>query len=126
MVDAQLVQDFNCLVHEIRLRQTKLGLLIGAPNLGKIALLHSIANCKPLNLRAELGSRLSDMSYKRRRKIKLSCLEVLRASCESACSNKDFGMMPSAAKNRPEQTLQVDEKLLLWYEQALTRTEANA
>lgn len=60
------------------------------------------------------------------RKIKESRLEVLRAGFRSAWGSKDYGTIISVANKLPEETLQEDEKLLLWYDQALTRTEAGA
>lgn len=60
------------------------------------------------------------------RKIKESRLEVLRTGFRSAWSNKDYSTIISVANKLPEETLQEDEKLLLWYDQALTRTEAGA
>jgi DNA modification methylase len=60
------------------------------------------------------------------RKIKESRLEVLRAGFRSAWGNKDYSTIINVANKLPEETLQEDEKLLLWYDQALTRTEAGA
>ena len=60
------------------------------------------------------------------RKIKESRLEVLRAGFRSAWGNKDYRTIINVANKLPEETLQEDEKLLLWYDQALTRTEAGA
>lgn len=60
------------------------------------------------------------------RKIKESRLEVLRAGFRFAWGNKDYATIISVANKLPEETLQEDEKLLLWYDQALTRTEAGA
>ena len=57
------------------------------------------------------------------RKIKESRLEVLRAGFRAAWANKDYTTIISVANKLPEETLQEDEKLLLWYDQALTRTE---
>jgi len=60
------------------------------------------------------------------RRIKESRLEVLRAGFRAAWANKDYATIISVANKLPEETLQEDEKLLLWYDQALTRTEAGA
>ena len=60
------------------------------------------------------------------RKIKESRLEVLRAGFRTAWANKDYQTIMKVANMLPEETLQEDEKLLLWYDQALTRTEAGA
>jgi hypothetical protein len=51
---------------------------------------------------------------------------VLRAGFRSAWGNKDYATIISVANKLPEETVQEDEKLLLWYDQALTRTEAGA
>lgn len=56
------------------------------------------------------------------RKIKESRLEVLRAGFRAAWANKDYVTIMSVANKLPEETLQEDEKLLLWYDQALTRS----
>jgi hypothetical protein len=60
------------------------------------------------------------------RKIKESRLEVLRAGFRTAWGNKDYTTIMNVASKLPEETLQEDEKLLLWYDQALTRMEADA
>jgi hypothetical protein len=59
------------------------------------------------------------------RKIKESRLEVLRAGFRTAWGKKDYATIMSVASKLPDETLQEDEKLLLWYDQALTRMEAN-
>jgi DNA modification methylase len=59
------------------------------------------------------------------RKIKESRLEVLRAGFRTAWGNKDYATIMSVASKLPDETLQEDEKLLLWYDQALTRMEAD-
>jgi len=59
------------------------------------------------------------------RRLKEFRLEVLRAGFKDAYSKKDYQTIVSIAKKIPEESLQSDEKLLLWYDQALTRTEEN-
>lgn len=59
------------------------------------------------------------------RRLKEFRLEVLRAGFKDAYSKKDYQTIVSISKKIPEQSLQEDEKLLLWYDQALTRTEAD-
>ncbi|MEA1051895.1 DNA methyltransferase [Lamprobacter modestohalophilus] len=51
-------------------------------------------------------------------------LEVLRAGFKAAWSQKDLQTIIKVAGKIPEVALQEDEKLLLWYDQALTLTEA--
>ncbi len=53
-------------------------------------------------------------------------LEVLRAGFKHAWANKDYATIIAIARKMPEDALQEDEKLLLWYDQALTRTEIGA
>lgn len=60
------------------------------------------------------------------RKLKEFRLEVLRAGFKTAWGAKDYKTIIGIAQKIPEEALQEDEKLLLWYDQALTRTEANA
>ena len=61
-----------------------------------------------------------------KRQLKESRLEVLRAGFKTAWAAKDYMTIIGIAEKLPDQTLQEDEKLLLWYDQALTRMEANA
>jgi hypothetical protein len=51
---------------------------------------------------------------------------VLRAGFKTAWAGKDYKTIISLAQKIPEEALQEDEKLLLWYDQALTRMEADA
>lgn len=59
------------------------------------------------------------------RKLKEFRLEVLRAGFKAAWVNRDYATIIKIAQKIPEEALQEDEKLLLWYDQALTRTEAD-
>ncbi len=60
------------------------------------------------------------------RKLKEFRLEVLRAGFKAAWGRKDYSTIIKVAQKIPEEALQEDEKLLLWYDQALTRAEAAA
>ena len=60
------------------------------------------------------------------RKIRECRLEVLQAGFRAAWAAKDYKTIINVASKLPEETLQEDEKLLLWYDQALTRMEAGA
>lgn len=60
------------------------------------------------------------------RRLKEFRLEVLRAGFRSAWAAKDFKTIISIAQKIPEEALQEDEKLLFWYDSALTRMEADA
>lgn len=59
------------------------------------------------------------------RRMKEFRLEVLRAGFKSCWVNKDYATITAVAKKIPEDVLQEDEKLLLWYDQALTRMEGD-
>lgn len=60
------------------------------------------------------------------RRLKEFRLEVLRAGFKSAWGRKDYQTIIKVAQKIPEEALQEDERLLLWYDQALTRAEAGA
>ena len=60
------------------------------------------------------------------RRLKEFRLEVLRSGFKDAWSKKDYQTIINVAEKIPELALQEDEKLLLWYDQALTRTEASS
>jgi hypothetical protein len=60
------------------------------------------------------------------RKLKEFRLEVLRTGFRTAWVSKDYKTIIGIAQKIPEEALQEDEKLLLWYDQALTRMEADA
>jgi predicted RNA methylase len=57
------------------------------------------------------------------RRLKEFRLEALRAGFKAAWSKKDYATIIKVAQKIPDETLQEDEKLLLWYDQALTRVE---
>lgn len=56
------------------------------------------------------------------RKLKEFRLEVLRAGFKAAWASKDYQTIVSIANKVPEDALQEDEKLLFWFDSALTRT----
>jgi DNA modification methylase len=60
------------------------------------------------------------------RKLKEFRLEVLRAGFKAAWGAKNYKAIIAIAHKIPEEALQEDEKLLLWYDQALTRMESGA
>lgn len=60
------------------------------------------------------------------RRLKEFRLEVLRAGFKASWGRKDYSTIINVAQKIPEEALQEDEKLLLWYDQALTRAEAGA
>lgn len=60
------------------------------------------------------------------RKLKEFRLEVLRTGFKEAWVNKDYQTIIQLAQKIPEASLQEDEQLLMWYDHALTRMEADA
>jgi hypothetical protein len=58
------------------------------------------------------------------RRLKEFRLEVLRAGFKTAWAARDYKTILAIAAKIPEEALQEDEKLLLWYDQAQTRMEA--
>ena len=58
------------------------------------------------------------------RRLKLFRLEAIRAGFFKAYQDQDYTTIIDVAERIPEAVLQEDQKLLLWYDQALTRTEA--
>ncbi len=58
------------------------------------------------------------------RRLKLFRLEAVRAGFFKAYQDQDYTTIIEVAKKIPEAVLQDDQKLLLWFDQALTRTEA--
>ena len=60
------------------------------------------------------------------RRLKEFRLEVLRAGFKSAWAGRDFKTIIAVAQKVPEEALQEDEKLLFWYDSALTHMEADA
>jgi hypothetical protein len=59
------------------------------------------------------------------RRLKEFRLEALRAGFKEAWSKKDYQTIIAVAKKIPDVALHEDEKLLLWYDQALTRTDGD-
>ena len=58
------------------------------------------------------------------RRLKLFRLEAVRAGFFKAYQDRDYETIIKVAEKIPEAVLQEDQKLLLWYDQAQTRTEA--
>lgn len=53
-------------------------------------------------------------------------LEALRAGFKAAWADQDYGTIIAVAKKMPVEALHEDEKLLLWYDQALTRVDPDS
>lgn len=86
------------------------------------------SKAKDLDQRREKSLLREFESYKTATKSQLreSRLEVLRAGFKAAWEANDYYTIIRIAEKLPEETLQEDEQLLLWYDQSLTRTEGDA
>ena len=58
----------------------------------------------------------------KQRKLKVFRLEAVRAGFKKAWQERDYTTIIAVASKIPETILQEDPKLLMWYDQALTRT----
>ena len=58
------------------------------------------------------------------KKFKIIRLEAVRAGFKYCWQSRDFRTIIAVAQRIPENILQEDPKLVMWYDQALTRTEA--
>lgn len=56
------------------------------------------------------------------KKMKVIRLEAVRAGFKYCWQNRDYGTIIAVAQRIPENVLQEDPKLLMWYDQALTRS----
>lgn len=62
----------------------------------------------------------------KQRRLKVFRLEAVRAGFKRAWQERDYSTIIAVAGKIPENVLQEDPKLLMWYDQALTRTGGNA
>jgi hypothetical protein len=60
------------------------------------------------------------------RKLKVFRMEAVRAGFKAAWTAKEYGTILAVARKLPEEVLQEDEKLLMWYDQAVTRARGEA
>jgi len=58
----------------------------------------------------------------KQKRLKVFRLEVVRAGFKKAYQDRDYQTIIDIAEKIPEATLQEDQKLLMWYDQAITRT----
>lgn len=58
------------------------------------------------------------------KRIKIFRLEAVRSGFKRAWQSRDYHTIISVARKIPEDVLKEDPKLLMWYDQALTRTES--
>ena len=58
----------------------------------------------------------------KQKRLKLFRLEAVRAGFKKAWQERDYATIIAVARKIPEKILQEDPKLLMWYDQALTRS----
>ncbi|MBU1206626.1 MAG: site-specific DNA-methyltransferase [Proteobacteria bacterium] len=63
-----------------------------------------------------------DYRQAKQRLLKVFRLEAVRAGFKNAWQERDYATIIAVARKVPENVLQEDPKLLMWYDQALTRT----
>jgi hypothetical protein len=61
----------------------------------------------------------------KQKRLKVFRLEAVRAGFKRAWQDRDYATIIQVAKKIPEEILQEDPKLLMWYDQAMTRTNAD-
>lgn len=59
----------------------------------------------------------------KQKRLKVFRIEAMRAGFKKAWQERDYATIIAVAEKIPESVLQEDAKLLMWYDQALTRTE---
>jgi DNA modification methylase len=62
----------------------------------------------------------------KQKRLKVFRLEAVRAGFKKAWQERDYAMIIAVARKIPENILQEDPKLLMWYDQALTRSGEEA
>jgi hypothetical protein len=58
----------------------------------------------------------------KQRRIRVFRLEAVRAGFKKAWQERDYATIIAVAQKIPENVLQEDPKLLMWYDQAVTRS----
>lgn len=56
-----------------------------------------------------------------KKKLKIFCLEAVRAGFKKAWQERDYKVIITVAEKIPNNVLEEDPKLLMWYDQAVTR-----
>ena len=58
----------------------------------------------------------------KQKRLKVFRLEAVRAGFKKAWQDREYGTIIAVAQKIPESVLQEDPKLLMWYDQAVTRS----
>jgi len=70
----------------------------------------------------DLLKEFSEYREAKQKKLKVFRLEAVRAGFQQAWQQRDYPTIIEVARKIPEEILQEDPKLLMWFDQALTRT----
>jgi len=117
----------------------RLILMVGPAGSGKTSALQEVSarTSAPLvNVNLELSRRMLDLTERKRallrefeeyrkskqKRLKVFRLEAVRADFKKAWQERDYATVIAVARKIPENVLQEDPKLLMWYDQALTRS----
>ena len=58
----------------------------------------------------------------KQKQLKVFRIEAVRAGFKKAWQDRDYNTITTVARKIPENVLQEDPKLLMWYDQAVTRS----
>ncbi len=114
-------------------------LMVGPAGSGKTPVLQEVlarASAPLVNVNIELSRRMLDLTERKRallrefeeyrkskqKRLKVFRLEAVRAGFKKAWQERDYATVIAVARKIPENVLQEDPKLLMWYDQALTRS----
>ena len=114
-------------------------LMVGPAGSGKTPVLQEVlarASAPLVNVNIELSRRMLDLTERKRallrefeeyrkskqKRLKVFRLEAVRAGFKKAWQERDYATIIAVARKIPENVLQEDPKLLMWYDQALTRS----
>jgi len=67
-----------------------------------------------------------DYRMSSQKRLRVFRLEAVRAGFKKAWQERDYATIITVARKIPENVLQEDPKLLMWYDQALTRSGEDA
>ena len=116
----------------------RLILMVGPAGSGRTSVLQEVsarASAALVNVNIELSRRMPDLTERKRallrefeeyreskqKRLKVFHLEAVRAGFKKAWQERDYATINAVARKIPENVLQEDPKLLMWYDQALTR-----
>ena len=117
----------------------RLILMVGPAGSGRTSVLQEVSASAPaalVNVNIELSRQMLDLPERKRallrefeeyreskqKRLKVLRLEAVRAGFKKAWRGRDYATVIAVARKIPENVLQEDPKLLMWYVQALTRS----